>query len=202
MEVRQREAVTKFAKLAELKDNEQPSFVSTLIKSVITAAIGHLGGYIIGAAGTKVSSAFGKAKQLASSSTKLPEAANVVSLHIPEVMTGTQVIQRIVDVSTDTVQGVVGAAQDAAQRRMKFTCSRILCRGMQIDVVDRMPGTGNISWPVKTARSRRSNSTGSLVLETLMDAVHDAYFEKTTQAWTSYVAQSRLGLARPSGNAR
>lgn len=180
---RQQAAVTRFASLAALEDHEEPSFVVELLKAVFVAALGHFGGYILGAATSTAGMAIQSVK-----SVKVPQMA----LDPKKIE---QIAQRVTDVSTDAIQSIAGQALQTTRTDPQARARAFFVAGMQIDITDRittykdnvaaMVGSGEIS-PDQI-------NVLSALFNLLLEDAHNAFFIETANAWAKYVARSRLG---------
>jgi hypothetical protein len=180
-EMRQQAAVTKFANLAALEDQEEPDFVIELLKAVFIAALGHFGGHIFGAA-TGVAA------------TALSSAVKNTSVHLLSAKNIEEIVRRVTDVSTDAIQSISGGGSGQTKLDPQARARAFFVAMMQIDIADRcaqytknlnaLQGAGEIS--------PDHIDVVSSIFEHILPSAHDAFLLETTKAWTKYVVRSRV----------
>lgn len=185
VEIRQQAAIGHFQALAALKDEEQPSFVVELFKAAFIAAVGHFGGHVI---------------SLLKVDSTMPLAAKTIA--VPSVHDWGAIVDKVADVGTDTIQGLVAqAVSDSARTDPMERARAAFVAGMQIHAGDRMVAyRKNIEQLIAKSQitADQINKLRARFESTIEDA-YTSFYQETARAWASYNAQSRIGASYRGG---
>jgi hypothetical protein len=178
---RQHQAVTSFRELSRAQDIEEGNFLEQLVTAVFVAGIGHLGGFVIEAALGKAAAAVRNATRTAYTSVRRGHEA---------------VIKRVVDVSTDSIQGLVGQALSASDKiDPQLRAREFFAVSMEIEFADRKAKMRNaVAKLIKNSEVSGDDLRAlQLTFKGMIDTYYQAYYRYAVNAWASYIAQSQLG---------
>jgi hypothetical protein len=182
---RQQATVRAFTSLAALKDEEdEPALLESILKSLIIAGLGHLGGMILGTLLT------GSAKTM---------GASLVKRGTDQPSRLASVISRTTEVGIDTIQGVVGGALEDSVKtnphdraRAHFIKSFEVAGSKQIERYK--TNLANLKRDSDISTEEMAATTASF--EANMERIVDGYGIQLATSWAVYVAQSNLGQVK------
>lgn len=173
------QGIEPFHDLAALEDNPDPSFVAELLKAILVASIGHIAGGL-----------FGTYQAL---TTRVPIP--------PSGAFRAAALDRLKDVTIDSVQGIGGKAADGAfaesrrdknaltKARTYFVAGLKTAAGEEQSFHEQLIAT-EVSSGTATAASLRDETA---LIRAMKGDVGAIYLQRASAGWASYLAQQSLG---------
>ena len=192
MEKRQLVAIETFRELAEQKDIEQPDFAGEVIKAVLMAATTAMVDHFTGSLVSRLMAV------PVPSFVPMPAAARLIAVSAPKPTDAHVLMAKVVKIGTDSlrtaiVNTTVSSKIDPKLRALTFFAAAMKSAASKHVAAYRKNVTALVE---QSAIGRDELDAMTTVFEAATEVAYNEYLHRTTAAWASYLAQSRLGTEK------